>query len=109
MVLTTNEGLRILTVTGVKIPGDGRLPPYRPVGTFRAVAGRCSHSVAGENSLAALTKPCPVLLKASLNRSIISQLMPTETRCVPSARCLLLRHTHVALREARRDGLHQTD
>jgi len=24
MVLTTNEGLRILTVTGVKIPGDFR-------------------------------------------------------------------------------------
>jgi hypothetical protein len=77
---------------------------------FRAAAeGRHSHSVAGENSLAALAKPRPVLLKASLNRSIIPQFMPAKATCVPPACCLLLRRAHMVLREAWQGSLHQTD
>jgi len=53
--------------------------------------------MAGKYVLAALAQPCPVLLQALLNRSIVAQLLAAKSLCISSAGLLLLWRAHVAL------------
>jgi hypothetical protein len=45
--------------------------------------------MAGKYFLAALAKPCPVLLQALLNRSIVAQLLSAKTLRISTAGLLL--------------------
>jgi len=53
--------------------------------------------MAGKYFLAALTEPCPVLLQALLNSSIVAQLLSAKTLRISTAGLLLLGRAHVAL------------
>lgn len=70
-------------------------------GRGRAGSNGTSHTVAGEDSLAAIAQPGPVLLETLLNCHIVAQLVTTKPLCIPFARRLLLRRSHVALAQGR--------
>jgi hypothetical protein len=53
--------------------------------------------VAGKYLLAALAQPGPVLLQATLNRSIIAQLLSAKALRIAAAGLLLLWRAHVTL------------
>ena len=72
-------------------------PLIEQTGRGRAGSDATSHTVTGKDSLAALAQPGPVLLETLLNCHVVAQLVTTKPLCVPFARRLLLRRSHVAL------------
>jgi hypothetical protein len=77
-------------------------------GRGRAGSDATSHTVTGKDSLAALAQPGPVLLETLLNCHVVAQLVTTKPLCIPFARRLLLRRSHVALAQ-RGSYFHQND
>jgi hypothetical protein len=77
-------------------------------GRGRAGSDATSHTVAGEDSSAALAQTGPILLEALLNCHVVAQLLTTKPLCIPFARRLLLRRSHVALAQ-RGSYSHQND